>query len=108
MNAFQPAVCRLPVLRADVERRGTCAAAARSTAPVVYRDDHGAFEAVRKKFNDAGITIFAYTVNYNAQYSDDEIAASFRHGKTLGTNIIASSTTVSMAKRIVPFAEKAK
>jgi sugar phosphate isomerase/epimerase len=65
------------------------------------------FEAVRKKFNDAGITIFAYTVNYNAQYSDEEIANSFRHAKALGTNIVASSTTVSMAKRIVPFAEKA-
>jgi sugar phosphate isomerase/epimerase len=64
------------------------------------------FETVRKKFNDAGITIFAYTVNYNAQYSDEEIAASFRHAKALGTNLIASSTTVSMAKRIVPFAEK--
>ncbi|HEY4087186.1 MAG TPA: sugar phosphate isomerase/epimerase [Bryobacteraceae bacterium] len=65
------------------------------------------FEAVRKKFNDAGITIFAYTVNYNAQYSDEEIANSFRHAKALGTNIIASSTTVTMAKRIAPFAEKA-
>ncbi len=65
------------------------------------------FEAVRKKFNDAGITIFAYTVNYNAQFSDEEIANSFRHAKALGTNIIATSTTVSMAKRIVPFAEKA-
>ncbi|HVW09419.1 MAG TPA: sugar phosphate isomerase/epimerase [Bryobacteraceae bacterium] len=65
------------------------------------------FKAVRKKFNDAGITIFAYTVNYNAQYSDEEIANSFRHAKALGTNIIASSTTVSMAKRIVPYAEKA-
>jgi sugar phosphate isomerase/epimerase len=70
------------------------------------RTEH--FETVRKKFNDAGITIFAYTVNYNAQYSDEEIAASFRHAKALGTNIIASSTTVSMAKRIAPFAEKAK
>ena len=65
------------------------------------------FEAVRKKFNDAGITVFAYTVNYNAQYSDEEIANSFRHAKALGTNIIASSTTVSMAKRLVAFAEKA-
>ncbi len=66
------------------------------------------FEGVRKKFNDAGITIYAYTVNYNDQYSDEELDASFRHARALGTNIIASSTTVTMAKRLVPFAEKAK
>jgi sugar phosphate isomerase/epimerase len=66
------------------------------------------FTDVRRRFNDAGITIFAYTVNYNDQFTDDEIEASFNHAKWLGASTIASSTTIPMAQRLAPFADKHK
>jgi len=66
------------------------------------------FEAVRKKFNDAGVTIHSYTMNYLADFSDEEIDKTFEQAKGLGTDIIATSTQVSMAKRLLPYAEKHK
>ncbi len=64
------------------------------------------FVAVRKKFNDAGVTIHSYTMNYGDDFTDAEIDKTFEQAKGLGTNIIASSTHVSMAPRLLPFAEK--
>ena len=66
------------------------------------------FKAVRKKFENAGISLFAYTVNFRDDYTDDEIDKSFEQAKGLGVNLIASSTQLSFAKRLVPFAEKHK
>jgi sugar phosphate isomerase/epimerase len=64
------------------------------------------YQAVRAKFDAAGIVIFAYTINYNDQFTDEEIDATFRQAKSLGTGIIATSTTLSVAKRIAPFADR--
>jgi hypothetical protein len=66
------------------------------------------FVAMGKKFEDAGVKIHSYTMNYGAGFTDDEIDKTFQQGKALGTNIIASSTQVSMAKRLLAFAEKHK
>jgi sugar phosphate isomerase/epimerase len=68
--------------------------------------DH--FAAVGKKFKDAGVTIHSYTMNYRSDFTDEEIDKTFDQAKALGTNIIASSTQVSMAKRLLVFAEKHK
>ena len=35
------------------------------------------FKAVRKKFEDAGIALFAYTVNFRDDFTDDELEKSF-------------------------------
>ncbi len=64
------------------------------------------FAAVRKKFNDAGVTIHSYTMNYSDDFTDAEIDKTFEQAKGLGTDIIASSTRVSMAPRLITFAEK--
>ncbi len=64
------------------------------------------FEEVGKKFSDAGITIDAYTVNYNQDYTDAEIDRTFEQAAALGTAVIASSTQMKMAQRLVPFVEK--
>jgi sugar phosphate isomerase/epimerase len=64
------------------------------------------FAAVRKKFNDAGVTIHSYTMNYSDDFTDAEIDKTFEQAKGLGTDIIASSTRVSMAPRLLTFAEK--
>jgi sugar phosphate isomerase/epimerase len=68
--------------------------------------DH--YKAVRKRFDDAGITPFAYTVNFRKDYTDEEIDKAFEAAKAFGVNLIAASTQLSVAKRLVPFAEKHK
>jgi sugar phosphate isomerase/epimerase len=64
------------------------------------------FERVRRKFNDAGIEValLCYPIAGGAQ--DDEIEYAFRMAKALGVKAMTTSTQVSMAKRIAPFAEK--
>jgi sugar phosphate isomerase/epimerase len=66
--------------------------------------DH--FRAVKKKFDAAGITIYAYNYSPNASYTDAEIDRGFDMTKALGAQIITASTTLDVAKRIAPFAEK--
>jgi len=73
-----------------------------------WRVETGAeyYQAVRAKFDKAGISIFAYTINYNDSFTDEEIEATFKQAKALGVGIIASSTTLRVAPRLAPFAEK--
>jgi sugar phosphate isomerase/epimerase len=66
------------------------------------------FKDVRKRFNDAGIELFAYTVNFRNDFADEEMDRSFEQANALGVNIIAASTQLSVAKRLAPFAEKHK
>jgi len=66
------------------------------------------FREVRKRFNDAGISLFAYTVNFRNDYTDEELNKAFEQARALGVRIIAASTQLSVAKRLVPFAEKHK
>jgi sugar phosphate isomerase/epimerase len=68
--------------------------------------DH--YRAVRKRFVDAGISLFAYTVNFRDDFTDGELNKAFEQAKALGVNIIAASTQLTVAKRLVPFAEKHK
>lgn len=68
--------------------------------------DH--FQAIGKKFDDAGIEIYAYTMNYRNDFTDEEIDKTFEQAKGLGTNIIATSTQAGMMKRLLPPAEKYK
>jgi sugar phosphate isomerase/epimerase len=66
------------------------------------------FRTVRKRFDDAGISLFAYTVNFRDDFTDEELEKSFEQANALGVNIIAASTQLSVAKRLVPFAERHK
>jgi sugar phosphate isomerase/epimerase len=68
----------------------------------------GHFRAIRKKFDDAGIDVYAYTMNYRDDFTDDEIDATFEQAKGLGVKAIASSMQLSFAKRLAPFADKHK
>lgn len=63
-------------------------------------------EAVRAKFQGAGIGVFAYRVDYDAAFTDEEIELTFRQARALGVRVIASMTTLSGARRLAPFAEK--
>jgi len=68
--------------------------------------DH--FRDVRKKFDAAGIAIYAYNYSPNASFTDAEIDRGFEMARALGAEVITASTTLDVAKRIAPAAEKHK
>jgi sugar phosphate isomerase/epimerase len=72
-----------------------------STSPETYK-------AVRKKIEDAGIDLRILCFNMNRNTTDDEIEYAFQMAKTLGVKALSSSTQVSVAKRVAPFADKHK
>jgi sugar phosphate isomerase/epimerase len=67
------------------------------------------FKPVRKKIEDAGIDLKLLCYNMNVRTTEDnEIEYAFLMAKALGVGAISTSTQVSMAKRLAPFAEKHK
>lgn len=66
------------------------------------------FEGVRKQFDDAGIELYAYTLNFSKDFTDEELEKCFEQAKALGVHTIASSTQISMLPRLMPIAEKHK
>ena len=66
------------------------------------------FEALHKKAAAAGVTIYAYNYSFRDNFTDQEIARGFEMAKALGCKVITASSNVSTAKRIDPFARKAK
>lgn len=66
------------------------------------------FTSARKKLEAAGITTHALTINYRDLLTDDDLDRTFEMAKAIGTNVIAASTQVTMAKRLAPFADKHK
>jgi sugar phosphate isomerase/epimerase len=66
--------------------------------------DH--FRAIGKKVGAAGITIYAYNYSPNASFTDEEIDRGFAMARALGAQIITASTTLDVARRIAPLADK--
>lgn len=66
------------------------------------------WKALRKQFDDAGIDLRILCYNLNTSSKDDEIDYSFRMAQGLGVSAISCSTTVSVARRMAPFADKYK
>src|SRR5712691_1823747 len=66
--------------------------------------DH--FREVKKRFDAAGITIHAFCCNMNNSFTGAEIDRGFEIGKALGATILTSSTTLDVARRIAPIADK--
>jgi sugar phosphate isomerase/epimerase len=64
------------------------------------------WKAVARKFNDAGIEIGQLCYNMNLNMTDDMIDYAFKMAEGIGAKAITTSTTVPMAKRLAPFAEK--
>jgi sugar phosphate isomerase/epimerase len=61
------------------------------------------YRAIRKEFDDAGIDIFSYYVNFTG-FTDGELDASFRAAKILGARGCVSSYGLEFARRIAGFA----
>jgi sugar phosphate isomerase/epimerase len=66
------------------------------------------FKEVRKKFTSAGINLHAYNLSFRKDFTDEEIDRGFDMAKALGVKVITASSTVSMAKRLAPFATRHK
>jgi sugar phosphate isomerase/epimerase len=66
------------------------------------------FVDVKRKFDDAGVRLYAYNFSFQDQFEDEEIDRGFLMARALGVGIITASTTLTAAKRVVPFAEKHK
>jgi sugar phosphate isomerase/epimerase len=66
------------------------------------------FEGIKKRFDDAGINLYAFNYSFAADYTDDEIDRGFDFAKALGAQFITASTTLPVAQRVVPFADKHK
>jgi sugar phosphate isomerase/epimerase len=66
--------------------------------------DH--FRDIRKKFKAAGLSIYAYNYSFNPSFTDEEIDRGFEMARALGASFITASTTLPVARKVVPFAEK--
>ena len=66
------------------------------------------WKAVTKRFNDAGIDVALLCYNMRDAMKDEDIEYGFSMAKGLGVKGITTSTTLTMAKRIAPVADKHK
>ena len=66
--------------------------------------DH--FRVIGNTFKKAGILVYAYNYSPNSSFTQEEIDRGFGMARALGAEIITASTTLDIAKRIVPFAER--
>ena len=63
---------------------------------------------VRKKFNDAGVDVQILCYNMNLNTTPEEMDYAFQMARDLGVRAMSCSTTVTVAKRVAPFADKYK
>jgi len=66
------------------------------------------FEDVGRRFRRAGIEIQAYNFGLKDDCTDAEVERGFAITKALGTRVMTASTTLTMARRTVPFVKRHK
>jgi sugar phosphate isomerase/epimerase len=66
------------------------------------------WKGVTKKFNDAGVDVALLCYNMQDAMKEEDIEYGFTMAKGLGVKGITTSTTLTMAKRIAPVADKHK
>lgn len=64
------------------------------------------YRRIRKQFEDAGLRIYLYNVNFNETFTDAERDRTFEAARALGAEGLTSSTVLSEAARLVPFVER--
>ncbi|HEX9369090.1 MAG TPA: hypothetical protein VF921_20840 [Vicinamibacterales bacterium] len=64
------------------------------------------FDKARGTLAFAGLTVHACALAYNDSFTDDEIDATFRHARALGVTTVSSPLTMTMARRLLPFAQR--
>ena len=68
--------------------------------------DH--FRGIRKKFDDAGILLYAYNYSFRDDFTDEEIARGFEMAQALGVGILTASSTLTVVDRVDREAQKAR
>jgi sugar phosphate isomerase/epimerase len=66
------------------------------------------FEKVLKMFDDAGVHLDLLCYNMGPNIEDDEIDHAFRMARALKVHAISSTSTVAVARRVAPVADKYK
>src|ERR1700690_1619622 len=66
------------------------------------------FHKIPKKFDEAGIRLYAYNISFRDDFSNEEIARGFEMARALGVTRITSSSTLSVVDRIDAHASQAK
>ncbi len=66
------------------------------------------FKALRKKYDDAGVLIYAYTYAFRKGFTDEQFDRGFQIARALGVKYITSSANVSVAPTVDKFAQKYK
>jgi len=74
----------------------------RETAPLSH------FQEIAGKFKRAGIWLYAYNYSFRDNFTDREIERGFEMAKALGVKVLTASATVSVARRVAPFADRYK
>src|SRR5215813_8859632 len=64
------------------------------------------FRDVKKKFDAAGLKVTAFCYNMNMSFSDAELERGFEITKAFGTDVMTTSTTLDVARRLAPMADK--
>ena len=64
------------------------------------------FRGVRRKFDDAGIELYAFNYSFREDWSDEELARGFDIARALGVKYITASSNVSTAKRLDKLAQQ--
>jgi sugar phosphate isomerase/epimerase len=92
------------------EQQAAQAAATKARADWRAAATEATFAPVRKRITDAGIDLRVLCYNMSNRAAnptpDSEIQYAFNMAKWLGVKALSTSTQVSMAKRLAPFAEK--
>lgn len=70
--------------------------------------DENTWKTVARKFDGAGIELALLCYNMQDSMKDEDIEYGFRMARSLGVKGITTSTTLTMAKRIAPIADKHK
>jgi len=65
-------------------------------------------KTIRKKLDEAGISVYAYSLAINGTFTDQEIDRVMLMTAALGSPVLNTSTTLPVARRLAPFAEKHK
>ena len=68
--------------------------------------DH--FRGVRKKFDDAGVLLYAYNYSFRDDFTEEEIARGFEMAQALGVGILTASSTLTVVDRVDREAQKAR
>jgi sugar phosphate isomerase/epimerase len=66
------------------------------------------FQEVRKKFDEAGVSLSAYGYNMSPKLTDEMIERGFQATRAMGLNCMTTTTRVSMVPRIDQYAQKYK